>query len=71
MDDDPFEYSEPARVMSPCINVCVLDPATGWCLGCGRSGDEVEEWSAATDARRQAILDQLAARMEALRARSR
>ncbi|UIJ45019.1 DUF1289 domain-containing protein [Sphingomonas cannabina] len=71
MDDDLFEYSEPARVQSPCINVCVLDPATGWCLGCGRSGDEVEEWSSITDARRQAILDRLPARLEALRNGSR
>jgi uncharacterized protein len=71
MDDDHFEYSEPARVMSPCINVCVLDPATGWCLGCGRSGGEVEEWAGTTDERRQAILDQLPARLAELRSRSR
>ncbi|MGK6319440.1 DUF1289 domain-containing protein [Sphingomonas sp. DT-204] len=70
MDDDLFEYSDPARVMSPCINVCVLDSATGWCLGCGRSGDEVEEWTGTTDARRQAILDQLPARLKALQSRS-
>ena len=68
MDDDPFEYSEPARVLSPCISICALDLTTGWCLGCGRSDTEIEEWPDATDARRQAILDMLPERMERLAA---
>lgn len=66
-DDDLFDYAEPARVLSPCVNICVLDSATGWCVGCGRSGDEIEEWPEAADARRQAILDDLPERMETLR----
>ena len=61
--DDPFEYSQPAGVPSPCVNICEIDTATGWCIGCARTGDEIAEWPATTDARRQAILDELPMRM--------
>ena len=66
-DDDLFEFVAPARVMSPCVNICELDAATGWCIGCGRTGDEVAVWSAVDDAERQAILDRLPERMATLR----
>lgn len=65
--DDPFELLEPARVPSPCVNVCRLDSRTGWCVGCGRTGGEIAAWSSAGDAGRQAILDTLPARMATLR----
>ena len=29
---------------SPCIGICQLDVATGWCLGCGRTRDELDGW---------------------------
>jgi predicted Fe-S protein YdhL (DUF1289 family) len=65
--DDLFEFVEPARVLSPCINICRLDTRTGWCVGCGRTGNEIAAWSTAGDAGRQAILDSLPARMATLR----
>ena len=68
MDDDLFEFVEPARVMSPCVNICEIDDRTGWCIGCGRTGDEIAIWTAVDDAGRQAILDRLHARMAVLRA---
>ncbi|URW76075.1 DUF1289 domain-containing protein [Sphingomonas donggukensis] len=68
MTDDVFDYCEPARVMSPCVNVCALDPATGWCTGCGRTGAEIAAWSSVTDAERQRILDRLPPRIARLRA---
>lgn len=67
--DDIFELVEPQRVPSPCVNICDLDPATGWCIGCGRTGDEIAAWTVVGDAERQAILDRLAARMPVLRRR--
>jgi len=30
--------------VSPCISVCVLDPATGWCKGCFRTIEEIAAW---------------------------
>ncbi|MBR0552390.1 DUF1289 domain-containing protein [Stakelama marina] len=69
MDDDFIESVAPAQVMSPCVLVCTLDTETGWCLGCGRTGDEIARWSAVGDAERQAILDRLGTRMATLDAR--
>lgn len=31
-------------ITSPCTGICKLDEPTGWCLGCGRSGDEIAVW---------------------------
>lgn len=33
-------------VPSPCISVCRMDEATGWCVGCLRTLDEIACWSA-------------------------
>lgn len=30
--------------ISPCIAVCVLDPATGYCRGCFRTIAEISAW---------------------------
>jgi predicted Fe-S protein YdhL (DUF1289 family) len=32
-------------VETPCVNVCLLDPATGACLGCGRTLAEIASWA--------------------------
>ena len=28
---------------SPCVGICDLDPVSGWCRGCARTGVEVHE----------------------------
>jgi predicted Fe-S protein YdhL (DUF1289 family) len=50
---------EPA---SPCIGVCRLDPAGSFCVGCGRTLDEIARWPRADAREKRAILDRLAAR---------
>jgi uncharacterized protein len=67
VDDDLFGYETPAQVLSPCVNICRLDEATGWCIGCGRTGNEIARWGAASDAEREAILVRLHARLAILR----
>ena len=47
---------------SPCISVCQIDDATGWCLGCKRSIDEIRDWMIMTPDERQHVLDALPAR---------
>lgn len=49
-------------VESPCINVCRIDEATGWCDGCQRTLDEIAEWSVLDDAEKRDVWRQLAAR---------
>lgn len=61
-DDDFLEFTPPALVPSPCVNICRIDRATGWCEGCRRTLAEIAAWGSITDAGRQAILDRLPAR---------
>jgi len=51
---------------SPCNQICEIDSPAGFCIGCGRSLDEIEEWPAANNKRKQQILAVLPARMAAL-----
>jgi len=48
-----------ASVKSPCIGVCVIDSASGFCSGCLRSLDEIMVWRDASDGLRRAILDRI------------
>ena len=46
-------------VASPCIDVCRIDAATGWCEGCLRTLDEIAAWSTLDDERKRAVWAQL------------
>ena len=37
-------------VPSPCINVCTVDPASGLCLGCDRTLQDIGDWLNLDDA---------------------
>lgn len=49
----------PGRASSPCIQVCILDPVTGLCEGCGRTLDEIGRWARMSEAERRAVMDAL------------
>jgi len=42
-------------VPSPCISVCRIDPATGWCEGCYRTIDEIAHWGLLDDAEKRGV----------------
>jgi predicted Fe-S protein YdhL (DUF1289 family) len=48
---------------SPCVAVCLIDPKTGLCLGCGRTLPEIARWPRLDGAERRAIMSSLAQRM--------
>lgn len=54
-----------SSVLSPCVGVCQLDPETGYCIGCQRTGDEIMAWPSASDGERRRILEQVDDRREA------
>ena len=54
---------------TPCINVCVVEPSTNLCIGCGRTVDEIGRWSGLPEADRLAIMAGLPGRLRALVAR--
>ncbi len=39
-----------AEVPSPCVSVCRMDSASGYCEGCFRTLDEIAAWSRLGDA---------------------
>lgn len=47
---------------TPCISVCVIDPRTGLCEGCGRTIDEISSWNRMTGAERLRVMAELPAR---------
>jgi uncharacterized protein len=53
---------------TPCVNICIVDPASGLCLGCGRTLGEIAAWSGLNEGERWAImatLDERLARLDA------
>ena len=55
--------SERTRLWSnDCVKVCVVDGASGLCLGCWRTLSEIGGWSGFTDEQRARIMAELPAR---------
>jgi uncharacterized protein len=50
-------------IETPCIAVCMIDPRTGLCFGCGRTLPEIARWHRIDGAERLAIMEVLPARM--------
>ncbi|UHC14175.1 DUF1289 domain-containing protein [Methylobacterium currus] len=50
-------------VSSPCIRLCVLDPVTRLCEGCGRNRDEIAAWGGLSEPERRRIMAELPARL--------
>jgi uncharacterized protein len=50
-------------IETPCIAVCMIDPGTGLCFGCGRTLPEIARWHRIDSAERLAIMARLPARM--------
>ena len=48
---------------TPCIAVCMIDPKTGLCFGCGRTLPEIARWPRMDGAERLAVMALLPARM--------
>ena len=53
-------------VRSPCISVCRIDEATGYCEGCLRTIDEIAGWGMMTDDRKASVWEELRRRRSVL-----
>jgi predicted Fe-S protein YdhL (DUF1289 family) len=51
-------------IETPCIAVCIMDPKTDLCFGCGRTLAEIAQWHRMDNAERLGVMAQLPARME-------
>jgi hypothetical protein len=57
---DPSSRQQPGPTMtvkSPCIGTCVLDPKSGFCMGCYRTGDEIGAWMGLSDGNKKRVID--------------
>jgi predicted Fe-S protein YdhL (DUF1289 family) len=64
----------PRPIVTPCVKVCAVDGASGYCLGCRRTLPEIAGWAKLSDEERAAIMialpdrpDPMAALMAATR----
>ena len=48
---------------TPCIAVCMIDPRTSLCFGCGRTLPEIARWHRMESGERHAVMALLPARM--------
>lgn len=48
---------------TPCVAVCLMDPRTNLCLGCGRTLPEIARWGRMESAERLQIMSTLRRRM--------
>ncbi|MGB6397563.1 MAG: DUF1289 domain-containing protein [Bradyrhizobium sp.] len=48
---------------TPCIAVCMIDPKTNLCFGCGRTLPEIARWHRIESAARLAVMALLPRRM--------
>ena len=51
-------------IETPCIAVCMMDPRSNLCFGCGRTLAEIARWHRMESAERLSVMAELAARME-------
>ena len=52
-----------STISSPCIKICVIDPVSKLCQGCGRTLQEIAQWSRLSEAERLAIMATLDERL--------
>ena len=63
----PFELD----IETPCVKVCVVNPDSGFCIGCGRTRGEIASWLDIDPVERRAVMDRLSERLANLTLRRR
>ena len=51
-------------IETPCIAVCMMDPRTNLCFGCGRTLPEIARWHRMESSERLSLMAELPARMK-------
>ena len=54
------------EIDTPCVKLCVVDPESGICIGCGRTRREIAGWIAMAPAERRGVMAGLDERLETL-----
>jgi uncharacterized protein len=59
-----------SAISTPCVNVCVIDPISALCLGCGRTAVEIAAWPLMSETERLAVMTMLDERLRFATSRS-
>ena len=43
-----------SEISTPCVRICVVDPLSVLCIGCGRTTEEIAAWGVMSEAERVA-----------------
>ena len=62
MSDDVGDTWKRREPDSPCVNICLIHPEAGICIGCYRTADEISRWGRMEAEARLALKDGLAER---------
>lgn len=53
-------------IETPCVKICVVDPETGFCIGCGRTRNEIGAWLGMSPEARRTVMAELPERVATL-----
>ena len=53
-------------IETPCVKICVVEPETGFCIGCGRTRMEIGAWIGLSPAERRSVMTALPERVATL-----
>ncbi|MEM7242214.1 MAG: DUF1289 domain-containing protein [Pseudomonadota bacterium] len=56
---------------SPCVQVCVIEPDSGLCMGCYRTRDEIAAWGAMDRPDRLSLMQVLPSRADQIKPKRR
>ena len=59
------------EIETPCVRVCVIEPESGFCIGCGRTRTEIGNWLGLSPTERKTIMGGLPERVDNLTLRKR
>lgn len=55
-----------SEIETPCIKICVVEPETGFCIGCGRTRQEIGDWISMSPTARHDVIARLPERVATL-----
>jgi uncharacterized protein len=53
-------------IETPCVKICIVEPETGFCIGCGRTRMEIASWIGMHPEERKTIMAALPERVATL-----
>jgi predicted Fe-S protein YdhL (DUF1289 family) len=59
-----------SKPSTPCVNICVIDPLSALCIGCGRTAAEITAWPTMSEPERIAVMAELGQRLADGRSRA-